>query len=82
MGLARHYHRFVEGFSRIAKPITTLQRKGVKYEWAYECDSTFTELKRLLTSALILQVPDMEKDFIVCTDALVQGLGIVLMQEE
>ena len=53
----------------------------VRYEWAYECDTAFTELKRLLTSAPILQVPDMGKDFTVCTDALAQGLGAVLMQE-
>ena len=55
--------------------------KGGRYEWAYECDTTFIELKRLLTSAPILQVPDMRKDFIVCTDASAQGLGAVLMQE-
>jgi hypothetical protein len=81
MGLAGYYRRFVEGFSKIAKPITTLQRKGVRYEWTEECDSAFIELKRLLTSAPILQVLDMEKDFTVCMDALKQGLGVVLMQD-
>jgi hypothetical protein len=54
MGLAGYYRRFVEGFSKIAKPITTLQCKGVRYEWTEECDSAFIELKRLLTSAPIL----------------------------
>jgi hypothetical protein len=81
MGLAGYYRRFVEGFSKIAKPITTLQRKGVRYEWTEECDSAFIELKRLLTSAPILRVSDMEKDFTVCTDASKQGLGAVLMQD-
>jgi hypothetical protein len=33
MGLASYYHRFVKGFSKIAKLITTLQCKGVRYEW-------------------------------------------------
>jgi hypothetical protein len=79
MGLAGYYRRFVEGFSKIAKPITTLQRKGVRYEWTEECDSEFIELKRLLTSVPILRVPDMEKDFTVCTDTSKQGLGAVLM---
>jgi hypothetical protein len=69
MGLVGYYRRFVEGFSKIAKTITTLQRKGVRYEWTKECDSTFIELKRLLTSVPILRVLDMEKDFMVCTDA-------------
>ena len=81
MGLAGYYRRFVEGFSKIAKPITTLQRKGVKYEWTEECDRAFIELKRLLTSAPILRVPDMEKDFTVCTDASKQGLWSMLMQD-
>ena len=56
MRLAGYYRRFVEGFSKIAKPITTLQRKGVRYEWTEECDTAFIELKRLLTSAPILCV--------------------------
>jgi hypothetical protein len=79
MGLAGYYRRFVEGFSKIAKPITTLQRKGVKYEWIEECDSAFIDLKRLLTSAPILRVLDMKKDFTVCMDSSKKGLGAVLM---
>jgi hypothetical protein len=79
MGLAGYYWRFVEGFSKIAKPIATLQCNWVRYEWKEECDSSFIELKRLLTSASILQVPDMEEDFTVWTDASKQGLGAVLM---
>jgi hypothetical protein len=80
MGLAGYYWIFVEGFSKTTKPITTLQHKGVRYEWIEECDSAFIELKRLLTSVPILRVSDMEKDFTVCTDASKQGLGAVLMQ--
>jgi hypothetical protein len=81
MGLAGYYWRFVEGFSKIAKPITTLQCKGVRYEWTEECDSAFIELKSLLTSVPILRVSDMEKDFTVCMDASKQGLGDMLMQD-
>jgi hypothetical protein len=81
MGLASYYWIFVEAFSKITKPITTLQRKGVRYEWTKDCDSAFIELKRLLTSAPILQVSNMEKDFTVYTDALKQGLGAVLMKD-
>ena len=79
MGLAVYYRRFVEGFSKIVKPITTLQRKGVRYEWTEEFVGAFIEVKRLLTSVTILQVSDMEKDFTVYTDASKQGLGAVLM---
>ena len=58
-----------------------MQCKGVRYEWIEECDNEFSELKRLLTSAPILWVLDMENDFTVCTDALKQGLGVGLMQD-
>ena len=78
-GKAGYYWRFVEGFSKIVKPITTLQHKGVRYEWTEEWDSAFIELKRLLTSVPILRMMDMEKDFTVCTDASKQGLGAVLV---
>ena len=56
MGLVGYYRRFVEGFLKIAKPITTLQCKGVMYDWTKECDRAFIELKRLLNSAPILRV--------------------------
>ena len=49
MGLVGYYRIFVEGFSKIAKHITTLQCKGVRYKWIEESDSAFIELKRLLT---------------------------------
>jgi hypothetical protein len=81
MGLEGYYRRFVEGLSKIVKHITTLHCKGVRYEWTEECDSAFIELKRLLNSAPILQVLDMEKDFIVCMDASKKGLGAMLMQD-
>jgi len=41
MGLAGYYKRFIEGFSRIAHPITSLQRKGVKFEWTPKCRESF-----------------------------------------
>ena len=81
MGLAGYCQRFVDGFSKIAKPITTLQCKGVRYECTEECDCAFIELKRLLTSVPILRVSDMEKDFTLCTDASKKGLGAMLMQD-
>ena len=61
MGLAGYYRIFVEGFSKIAKFITTLQLNGIRYEWTSECDVAFVELKRLLTSDPILCVTDMDR---------------------
>ena len=81
MGLAGYYRRFIEGFSKIAHAITSLQRKGIKFEWTLRCEESFQQLKNLLTSAPVLKVADPEKYFVVCTDACGQGLGGVLMQE-
>ena len=63
MGLARYYRRFIEGFSKVANPITSLQRKNVKFIWSEKCEQSFQRLKELLTSALILKISDLEKDF-------------------
>jgi hypothetical protein len=65
MGLAR----FIEGFSKIAHPITYFQRKGVKFQWTLDCEKSFQHLKQLLTSDPILRIVDLNENFIVCTDA-------------
>jgi len=69
MGLAGYYRRFIEGFSRIAHPITALQKKGVKIEWTPKCEENFQRLKELLMRAPILKIVDPEKDCVVWTDA-------------
>ena len=58
LGLAGYYRRFIEDFFRIAAPMTRLTRKEVKFEWDDRCEEAFQELKRILTSAPILIVPD------------------------
>jgi hypothetical protein len=81
MGLAGYYRRFVEGFSKIASPIMELQKKNKKFVWIEKCMEEFQRLKKLLTTTPILKVPDMDMDFLVCTDASKEGLGRVLMQD-
>jgi hypothetical protein len=80
MGLARYYRQFVEGFSKIENLITELQKKNKKFVWTEKCVEAFWRLKELLTTALILKVPDMDADFLVCTNASMEGLGGILMQ--
>jgi hypothetical protein len=74
MGLAGYYRRFIEGFSHIAHPITSLQKKGVKFGWTPECERSFQHLKSLLTSAPILKIVDPNADFVVCTMHAKKGL--------
>ena len=81
LGLAGYYRRFIEGFSKIARPMTELLRKDTKFAWSEACEKSFQELKRRLTSAPVLVLPDNQKSFVVYCDASRQGLGCVLMQE-
>ncbi|GJZ10774.1 putative reverse transcriptase domain-containing protein [Tanacetum coccineum] len=82
LGLAGYYRRFIEGFSKIAKPITKLTHKKVKFEWGDKQEAPFQLLKQKLCSAPILALPEGSEDFIACCDASKKGLGAVLMQRE
>jgi len=81
LGLASYCRRFVENFSKIAKPLTNLLHKGVKYEWTDKCQESFQALKDKLTSAPVLAPPDTKRDFVIYCDASRQGIGCVLMQD-
>ncbi|WVZ70304.1 hypothetical protein U9M48_018980 [Paspalum notatum var. saurae] len=80
-GLAGYYRRFIESFSRIAKPMTSLLEKGVPFIWTKERQAALDELKKRLTTAPVLTLPDLTKSFTVYCDASKEGLGCVLMQE-
>jgi hypothetical protein len=80
MGLPGYYRRFIVGFSKISHPITSLQKKGTKFEWTPKCEENFNLLKELLTSAPMLKIFDPNESFVVCTDVCKEGLGGVLMQ--
>ncbi|GJT29854.1 putative nucleotidyltransferase, ribonuclease H [Tanacetum coccineum] len=82
MGLAGYYRRFIENFSKIAKPLTSLTQKNQKYEWGEKQEEAFQTLKDNLCNALILSLPDGVEDFVVYCDASNQGLGCVLMQRD
>nr|GEV57828.1 putative reverse transcriptase domain-containing protein [Tanacetum cinerariifolium] len=82
LGLAGYYRRFIEGFSKIAKPMTKLTQKKVKFEWHDKQKAAFQLLKQKLCSAPILALPEGSKDFIIYYDALIKGLGAMLMQRE
>jgi hypothetical protein len=80
-GLAGYYCRFILDFSKIAKPMIELLKKGVKFVWSEACDQAFHTLREHLTSAPVLTQPNMTKPFEVFCDASGTGLGCVLMQE-
>jgi hypothetical protein len=69
LGLAGYYRQFIEGFSKIAKPMTELLEKGKMFEWTPRRESSFQELKKRLTTTHVLTMPDMERPFSIYCDA-------------
>ena len=65
----------------MAHHITSLQWEGKKYVWLDQRETTFNMLKEHLTSVPVLAVPNLVGDFVVCTDASLEGVDMVLMQD-
>jgi hypothetical protein len=78
--LEGYYRRFIEGLSTIATPLTRLTRKNTRWEWSKECDESFQELKRRLTTTPVLIFPSRKEGFVVYNNASRKGPGCVIMQ--
>jgi hypothetical protein len=65
LGLAGYYRRFIKGFSKIAKPMTSLLEKGREFKWDEKCQDSFDQLKKRLMSSPVLVMSDLQKTFIV-----------------
>ena len=68
----------MDGFLSIASPLCTLTQKSVTFEWSKACERSFQILKKRLTSAPVLTLPEGNKGFVVCCDASQVGLGCVV----
>ncbi|GJZ38669.1 putative reverse transcriptase domain-containing protein [Tanacetum coccineum] len=66
----------------IAKPMTKLTQKSMKFDWDEKEEAAFQLLKQKLCSAPILALPEGSENFVVYCDASHKGLGAVLMQKE
>nr|GEU75046.1 hypothetical protein [Tanacetum cinerariifolium] len=82
LGLAGYYRRFIEGFLKIAKSMTKLIQKGIKFDWGENKENAFQLINHKLCSAPIMALPEGSEDFVVDCDASHKGLGAVLMQRE
>ncbi|GKF54832.1 putative reverse transcriptase domain-containing protein [Tanacetum coccineum] len=81
LGLAGYYRRFIENFSKIAKPLTLLTQKNKAYVWGDKQEESFRILKEKLCNAPVLALLDGPNDFVVYFDASNQWFGCVLMQQ-
>ncbi|GJS71885.1 reverse transcriptase domain-containing protein [Tanacetum coccineum] len=72
LGLDGYYRRFIQGFLKIAKPLTKLTQKNKKYIWEKDQETAFKLLKQKLYEAPILALPEGNDDFVVYCDASLQ----------
>ncbi|GBG71129.1 hypothetical protein CBR_g8430 [Chara braunii] len=82
MGLASYYRKFVRKFSAVAAPLTNLTKKDTPFLWSLHWQLAFTRLKKALTRAPVLKLPDPTLPFILTTDASQYGIGAVLQQND
>nr|GEU87331.1 putative reverse transcriptase domain-containing protein [Tanacetum cinerariifolium] len=78
LGLAGYYRRFIEGFSKIARSMTKLIQKKVKFDWGDKQEAVFQIIKQKLCSAPILALPKGSEDFVVYCDASIKGKANVM----
>ena len=81
LGLISYYRRFIKHYGIITKPLTSLLKKGVSFQWTSDTQQAFEVLKRALQQAPVLAVPNYQLPFVIETDACDVGIGAVLMKE-
>jgi hypothetical protein len=79
LGLTGYYRCFIRNYGTIVEPLMKLLRKG-GFKWGAEAETGFGDLKRSLTLASVLQLPNFDIYFIVECDASSTGFGTVLHQ--
>ncbi|GJW40981.1 reverse transcriptase domain-containing protein [Tanacetum coccineum] len=82
LGHAGFYRRFIQDFSKIARPMTPLLEKETPFVFSKDCIDAFQTLKKKLTEAPILVIPDWNLPFELICDASDFAIGAVLGQRK
>uniref|UniRef100_H3AST2 Gypsy retrotransposon integrase-like protein 1 n=1 Tax=Latimeria chalumnae TaxID=7897 RepID=H3AST2_LATCH len=82
LGLTGFYHKFIQGYAKLAEPLVDLTRRDVPFKWTPACQAVFEHFEQQLTTNPILVFPDFNRPFAVHTDACDVGLGGALMQKD
>ena len=79
--MCSYYRKFLRGYAEIAAPLhAKLKKSETKLEWTDDCEHSFNRLKEALTTSPILTFPQMDRQFIVTTDASLSAIGNSLIQ--
>ncbi len=82
LGLASYYHKFIKKFVKIVTPLTNLLKKSSgTYEWEEACNEAFETLKGILVKALVLKLPNFDKDFEIHSNAFNFTIGGVIVPD-
>lgn len=81
MGTASWYRRFIPDFSTRLYPLTSMLKKGKRFEWTEEAQKSWDDIRSCLIKSPIISCPNFEKPFTIACDASGVGLGAVLSQE-
>ncbi len=81
LGFTGYYWYFIQGYSKIARPLLDLTKKAVTWHWREPQHKAFEELKTRMCSHPVLTQPDFNKPFFLQTDASAYGMGAILSQE-
>ncbi|GFT68072.1 retrovirus-related Pol polyprotein from transposon 297 [Trichonephila clavipes] len=76
LGMTGWYQKFITRYADLCEPLYQLKKKGPKFNWSKEAQDSFDKIKRTLTEAPVLQLPNFSEQFNLFTDA--SGVGMVL----
>lgn len=80
LGLIGYYRKFIENFALVSAPLTHLTKKDVPFRWSSVEETAFEQLKKVVSEAPVLRLPDFSKPFLVTTDASSLAVAGILSQ--
>jgi len=82
LGLSNYFRRFIQSYSTICAPLTSMTKQDTPWVWSTECQQAFDAVKAALTSAPVLAFPEAHLPYTIISDASLLGTGAVLLQNE